>query len=102
MSGGSCNYVCYAIEENLVGRMQDEELNDLMRDIVTLTHSVEWYLSADTGRESYLEEVKHFKKKWFESDRNERLKSYIDKELADTKEKLYMLIGEEYDNDNYN
>lgn len=94
MSGGSCNYICYKIEEELVGRMEDLELNDLMADIAKLAHSLEWYLSCDTGRDSYLEQVKTFKDKWLKGDRNTRLKSYIDKELSNTKEKLYLLIGE--------
>lgn len=33
MSGGSHNYVCYRIEEDLYGQMYDEELNDLVKDI---------------------------------------------------------------------
>ena len=33
MSGGSHNYICYRIEEDLVGQMEDKELDDLMRDI---------------------------------------------------------------------
>lgn len=99
MSGGSCNYICYKIEEELVGRMEDPELDDLMADIVKLACSLEWYLSADTGRDTYLKDVKEFKNKWLHGDRNARLKSYIDKELSNTKEKLYLLIGEENDND---
>ena len=93
MSGGSCNYVCYKIEEELCGRMEDPELNDLMKDIVELAHSLEWYLSCDTSRDSYIENVKRFKEKWFKAVRNERLKSYIDKDLSDTRDKLYTLIG---------
>lgn len=94
MSGGSLNYICYRIEEELVGNMEDPELNDLMKDIADLAYSLEWYLSCDTSRDSYVKKVKSFKEKWFKGARNERLKSYIDKELSDTKDKLYMLIDE--------
>lgn len=94
MSGGSCNYVCYKIEEELCGRMEDPELNDLMKDIVELAHSLEWYLSCDTSRDTYMRDVKSFKEKWFKAKRQQRLKTYIDKELSNTKEKLYLLIGE--------
>lgn len=95
MSGGSCNYICYKIEEELVGRMEDMELNDLMKDVAELAHALEWYLSCDRSRDDYIETVKNFKKKWFNTDRNERLKNYIDKEISDTKDRLYALIGEE-------
>lgn len=94
MSGGSCNYVYCKIQEELVGRMEDDELDDLMRDIAKLARSLEWYLSSDTDKESYKKNVKSFKEKWFNGDRTERLKGYIDKELSDTKEKLYLLIDE--------
>lgn len=93
MSGGSCNYICYRIEEELVGHMEDMELNDLMKDVAELAHALEWYLSCDTSRDNYIETVKNFKKKWFNTDRNEKLKNYIDQEISDTKDRLYVLIG---------
>lgn len=93
MSGGSCNYICYKIEEELVGRMEDMELNDLMQDVAELAHDLEWYLSCDRSRDDYIEAVNNFKEKWFNTDRNERLKNYIDQEISDTKDRLYVLIG---------
>ena len=51
MSGGSHNYICYRIEEDLVGQMEDKELDDLMRDIAELAHDLEWYHSCDTDEE---------------------------------------------------
>lgn len=93
MSGGSCNYICYKIEEELCGRMQDAELNDLMKDIAELAHSLEWYLSCDTGEDTYKEKVSEFKKKWFGSDREDRLKGYIDESLDKLRKDLYDMIG---------
>ena len=93
MSGGSCNYICYKIEEELVGRMEDAELNDLMLDISKLAHALEWYLSSDTGKEKYDDAVRRFKNKWFKESRTDRLKMYIDSELDETREKLYSLLG---------
>lgn len=95
MSGGNCNYIYYKIEEELVGRMEDPELDDLMEDIAELARALEWYLSCDTSRDSYAKAVRNFKKKWFGTSRNERLTSYIDKEIEKTRDKLYLLIGEE-------
>lgn len=93
MSGGSHDYLCYRIEEEFAGKMHDLELDDLMKDIATLTHDVEWYDSGDYGDETYFECVRKFKKKWFDISRQERLKGYIDDKLEVTKKELYTLIG---------
>lgn len=93
MSGGSRDYVCYRIEDDLAGKMYDAELDDLMSDIADLAHDVEWYDSGDTCEDTYRKSVVKFKKKWFGSDRNARLKSYIDTKLDETKQELYRMIG---------
>lgn len=93
MSGGSRNYIFSAIADNLVGRMYDAELDDLMADISALAYEVEWWDSGDTDEERYREVVKKFKKKWFGADRNERLKGYIDEKLAELKSDMYTMIG---------
>ena len=92
MSGGSHNYVCYKIADELCGQMHDAELNDLMKDIVQLAHDVEWYDSADYSEDTYKESINKFKAKWFKSDRNERLKKYIDEGLTNLRDELYKLI----------
>ena len=93
MSGGHCDYVFCKIDEYLVGNMEDEELDDLMRDVSRLAHDLEWYLSCDTSRESYMKSVQKFKEKWFRGNRNDRLKGYIDADLERTRHRLYGLIG---------
>lgn len=93
MSGGSHNYIYYQIQEELVGQMEDRELNDLMKDIATLAHDLEWYHSCDTSRDYYRESVRKFKDKWFGKSRNERLKEYIDESINELKEQLYTMIG---------
>lgn len=93
MSGGSRSYISFAIDDNLVGRMYDAELDDLMADISKLAYEVEWWDSGDTDEEQYRKAVKKFKKKWFGADRNERLKGYIDEKLAELKSNMYTMIG---------
>ena len=93
MSGGSKNYICYKIENELCDQMYDEELNDLIKDVAELAHDLEWWISSDIGKEEYLETVSRFKKKWFESDRNERLKGYVDAKVEELRNELYTLIG---------
>lgn len=95
MSGGSHNYIFCRIEEDLVGQMEDKELDDLMRDIAELAHDLEWYHSCDTDKEDYLKSVKNFKQKWFKGDRIERLKGYVDETINDVRSEMYMLLGVE-------
>lgn len=93
MSGGSHNYICYRIEEDLVGQMEDRELNDLMQDIATLAHDLEWYHSSDTSHDDYRKSVRKFKDKWFKQSREERLKKYIEESIQEIKEELLNMIG---------
>lgn len=93
MSGGSHNYICWKIEEELVGQMHDAELDDLMQDIANLAHSLEWAESGDTSIKDYKEDAKAFKTKWFKGNRNERLKGYIDEQIDALKSELIDLIG---------
>lgn len=93
MSGGSRDYVCYRIQDDLAGKMYDAELDDLMSDIADLAHDVEWYDSGDICEETYRESVAKFKEKWFDTDRTDRLKGYIDTKLDETKKELYQMIG---------
>ena len=95
MSGGSHNYICYRIEEELCGRMHDAELDDLMKDIAELAHDVEWYDSGDYGDETYREQVEKFKTKWFKQSRTDRLKWYVDKAIDDVRSEMYELLGVE-------
>ena len=93
MSGGSHEYVCFEIENELCEKMHDAELNDLMNDIVKIAHDLEWYDSGDYSEDTYRKAVSEFKKKWFETSRKERLKRYIDESLEKQRKELYSLIG---------
>lgn len=93
MSGGSMNYIYVKIQNELCDNMLDDELNELMKDIAELAHDREWYESDDYGREQYFETVIAFKEKWFNGNREERLKEYIDNNLKRMKEDLYHIIG---------
>lgn len=78
MSGGSLNYF-YSELESHVDDLGDRELNDLVKDLVTLFHDREWFLSSDTCEGSWVESRDAFKKKWFgDGSRPERIKKYLD------------------------
>lgn len=97
MSGGSHNYICFRIEEDLVGKMHDRELDDLMNDVAKLAHDLEWWESGDTDEDDYRNAVSSFKEKWFGGFRYDRLKDYIDEAVYNLKTELYAMIGEEYE-----
>lgn len=65
MSGGSYNHGYINIEYEYVGRMKDNELNEMMKDLVGVLHDVEWYEDGDISEETYRETVTEFKSKWF-------------------------------------
>lgn len=65
MSGGSYNHGYINIEYEYVGRMKDNELNEMMKDLVGVLLDVELYEDCDISEEQYRETVTNFKKKWF-------------------------------------
>lgn len=93
MSGGSYNYGYYNIEQ-YIGNMKDKELDNLMQDIRELLHDLEWCDSGDTSEETYLEQIKIFKNKWFKQSRSKRLEKIILEEIEKTKQDLLKMIGE--------
>lgn len=93
MSGGSHDYIFCRIEEELVGEMHDAELDDLMKDIADLAHDLEWFDSGYISKSTYLETVAKFKAKWFNGNRKERLKGYVDESIKNLKSELYALIA---------
>lgn len=94
MSGGSYNYICYKLKEECNGAMYDAEMNDLITDLCEVLHDLEWWQSADSSEERYRKTLNKFKKKWFNGDREKRLKGYIDEQIGITRSRLYSLIGE--------
>ena len=93
MSGGSHDYVCYAIEENLSGQMKDPELNELVKDLSSLAHDLEWADSGDIEWSDYFDSVKKFKEKWFVSPRDDRLISIVNNKIDELRDELHKMIG---------
>lgn len=91
MSGGAFNYIFHYLED-ASEMTYDLEIKDLLKDLSKLLKSEEWYRSGDTLASDYKEDLNSFKKKWFKSDRNKRLKIYIDDTVRKLKEDMYGLI----------
>ena len=95
MSGGSLEYVCFDIENKLVGKMQDPELDMLVKDLADLARSLEWYLSGDNNKEQYRDDVKTFKEKWLSpGSQKQRYVDIIDDSITELKHKLLQMVGE--------
>ena len=92
MSGGSHNYLYSQVDGEYVGHMYDRELDDMMSDLVTVLHDLEWWQSDDYSEEQYRKTVRQFKGKWFSTDRNERLTKYIDEAMEKLTVELHEMI----------
>lgn len=93
MSGGAWDYAYYKVEE-ISEYFPDFEIRDLLKDLAELLHDAEWYESCDYSEEQYLESLKSFKSKWFDGNREMRLRGYIDEALERTRIELYNMVGE--------
>ena len=87
MSGGAWNYASYKVTD-LADRVEDREISELLKDLGELIHDEEWYESGDYSRADYLETLDKFKKKWFKSSREERLRKIVIEELDRFKNRL--------------
>lgn len=95
MSGGSHNYIYGQLRDVCEGQMYDAEMDDLIRDLCKVLHDLEWWQSGDTSENTYRITLSAFKKKWLNSsERDKRLKGYIDEQMSLVKRQLYNLIGE--------
>lgn len=94
MSGGSYNYIYSRLLTECDGQMQDAEMNDMIHDLAGVLHDLEWWQSGDYTEEDYRQSLAEFKKKWFKTNRVDRLKGYIDDQLGIVRRQLYELIGE--------
>ena len=87
MSGGSYSYMCYRIEDEYVGRMFDDQLDEMMKDLCKVLHDLEWWRSSDFDEDSYRKTVTEFKKKWFKQTKID-VQRQIETEFELTKDKL--------------
>lgn len=76
-----------------INPLEDKEVSALLWDIFCLLHSYDWYVSGDTGKEDYQQDLQYFKQKWFKS-RSKRLKEIVEMSCEDLKTELLQMIGE--------
>ena len=59
--------------------LEDREISELVFDVFCLLHSYDWYVSSDTSEETYLKDVRFFKKKWLSKNQEERINGLVDR-----------------------
>lgn len=102
MSGGRFGYAEERLTNELFGYVgeklrinpfEDKEISELVWDVLNLIHDFDLYVSADICEETYLKKKEAFKKKWFKTERKDRIRKIIDSTLQDAKEELYKTFG---------
>lgn len=63
MSGGYYDYGYYKLDQ-YEGHMKDSDLNEMIRDLKTLLHDLEWCDSGDINEFDYAKTANTFKEKW--------------------------------------
>lgn len=76
-----------------INPLEDREISKLTWDLLCLIYSFDYYISGDTGEETYLEDLKYFKDKWLKPGRKETAKRLIDEECDELKKELYKELG---------
>ena len=100
MSGGRFNYYNEYLKNEMFKHldrpnnvMEDDEISELVWDVLNLIHELDYYLSSDTDRETYIEKKNQFKKKWF-GNRKIRLENIVDRKIEKLKSEIVEMIGE--------
>lgn len=76
-----------------INPLEDREISKLTWDLLCLIYSFDYYISGDTGEETYLEDLKYFKDKWLKPGRKETAKRLIDEECNELRKELYKELG---------
>lgn len=102
MSGGHFDY--WSLPEELSDSWDDEEINELVKDLFLggdfsvrgyggLLQSLDFWLSGDSGENSYRDAVARFKRKWFKKTPKDRVEFY-QRKLQDYADRLKREMGE--------
>ena len=96
MSGGHFNYLdshlkneIFSWSDKCHNVLDDRELSELVWDMLDLLHDYDWYISGDTGEDSWIKAKKKFKDKWLNAERKDIVKRMIDDAVEECREELY-------------
>lgn len=95
MSGGHFNYMDSSLKIEIFGFTDkvhnvfgDRELSELTWDLLNLLHDYDWFVSGDTGEESWRKAKKEFKEKWF-NNREAQIHRIINEAINSLRQELY-------------
>ncbi len=101
MSGGHFNYKdsdlkneIFDWEDKASNQFEDPEISELVFDVLDLIHEYDWYVSGDTGRETYLKAKNAFKKKWLRKNNVATLEKIIEDRIVATSLELKEMLGD--------
>ena len=94
MSGGSMDYICYRVSEE-ADKMGDREIIALCKDVASLMHDREWFLSGDYEESAWKKSLSGFKKKWFKESRSSRLASLVEEVFSEARDECMNMIRED-------
>jgi len=101
MSGGHFNYddgrlkdTIFDYDSKPTNQFEDPEIAELVFDVLTLIHDYDWYVSGDTGRDTWLEAKAVFKKKWLRKSNLETLEKIIEARIEATRSELKEMLGD--------
>lgn len=72
--------------------MGDRELSELVFDVLNLIHDRDWFASGDTEEKDYNKSVRKFRKKWFDTPREDRLKSIVERMCEENRKECLKLL----------
>ena len=99
MSGGHFEYKDMDLKSEIFGYgnkpknvFEDLEISRMVWDMLDLIHAYDWYVSGDTGEESWLKAKAAFKQKWLHAP-EARVRRIIDEALDEARREIYETYG---------
>ena len=90
---GKYNYDRSVKQARRSNPMRDKQISELVFDVLCLVYSADWYLSGDTGEDTYREDVQYFKEKWFDVNSYVLAEREINKSIEEAREDLLISFG---------
>ena len=99
MSGGRFDYIDSRCKGEIFGFadeprnvFEDREISELVWDVFDLIHEFDWYVSGDTGKDTYLKAKAEFKRKWLKNS-GVRVRRIVDDAIDKARKELYETYG---------
>lgn len=75
--------------------LNDVELSEMLYDLACVMKAHDWYISCDTGPESYDEAKQYFKEKWFGKTQKQRINAQVERAALQLKRDIKNMFKQE-------